>query len=61
MNPGFNMWPHRFQVLEVITGPAGPTGADTNQDAIALLGHLGTMLGEGTCGWTVPGATSSNN
>lgn len=45
----------------VITGPAGLTIVGTNQDALALLGHLGTLLAGDSSGWTVPGATTSNN
>ena len=35
MNTGFEVWPHLLQ---------GHTIPDTNQDAVGLLGHLGTML-----------------
>lgn len=45
----------------MITTLAGPTVADTNQGAIAPLGHLGTLLVGDICAWTVPGATTNNS
>ncbi|KAK4830892.1 hypothetical protein QYF61_013821 [Mycteria americana] len=46
LNAGFEVRPHqcRVQGHNHFPGPAGHTIFDTSQDAIGLLGHLGTLL-----------------
>ncbi|KAF4803037.1 hypothetical protein TURU_020051 [Turdus rufiventris] len=44
LNTGFEVWPHQYEVKgdNPCPVPAGHTIADAAQDAIGLLGHLGT-------------------
>ncbi|KAK4826361.1 LOW QUALITY PROTEIN: hypothetical protein QYF61_007955, partial [Mycteria americana] len=46
LNTVFEVWPHqcRVQGHDHCPTPAGHTISDTSQDAIGLLGHLGTLL-----------------
>ncbi|KAK4828081.1 hypothetical protein QYF61_023141 [Mycteria americana] len=46
LNTVFEVWPHqcRVQGHNHFPSPAGHTIFDTSQDAIGLLGHLGTLL-----------------
>ncbi|KAK4832354.1 hypothetical protein QYF61_021953, partial [Mycteria americana] len=46
LNTGFKVRPHQCQVQgdNHFPSPAGHTISDTSQDAIGLLGHLGTLL-----------------
>ncbi|KAJ7416598.1 hypothetical protein WISP_70074 [Willisornis vidua] len=46
LDTALDMWPHQcpVQVQNHFPGPAGHTIADTGQDAIGLLCHLGTLL-----------------
>ncbi|KAK4824593.1 hypothetical protein QYF61_016838 [Mycteria americana] len=46
LNTGFEVRPHRCRVQghDHFPSPAGHTISDTSQDAIGLLGHLGTLL-----------------
>ncbi|KAJ7414114.1 hypothetical protein WISP_86616 [Willisornis vidua] len=46
LNTILKVWPHqcRIQGKDHFPGPAGHTILDTGQDAIGLLGHLGTLL-----------------
>ncbi|CAN0300535.1 unnamed protein product [Bubo scandiacus] len=46
LNTVFEVRPHQCQVQgdNHIPSPAGHTISDTSQDAIGLLGHLGTLL-----------------
>ncbi|KAK4810039.1 hypothetical protein QYF61_005102 [Mycteria americana] len=46
LNTVFEVWPHqcRVQGHDHFPSPAGHTISDTSQDAICLLGHLGTLL-----------------
>ncbi|KAK4825624.1 LOW QUALITY PROTEIN: hypothetical protein QYF61_001304 [Mycteria americana] len=46
LNTGFEVRPHQCQVEgdKHFPSPAGHTISDTSQDAIGLLGHLGTLL-----------------
>ncbi|KAK4810750.1 hypothetical protein QYF61_007724 [Mycteria americana] len=45
LNTVFDVWPHQCQVQgdNHFPSPAGHTIPDTSQDAIGLLGHLGTL------------------
>ncbi|KAK4811089.1 hypothetical protein QYF61_016375 [Mycteria americana] len=45
-NTVFEVWPHQCRVQRdnCFPSPAGHTISDTSQDAIGLLGHLGTLL-----------------
>ncbi|KAK4817510.1 hypothetical protein QYF61_017755 [Mycteria americana] len=46
LNTAFAVWPHqcRAQGDDPFPSPAGHTIPDTSQDAVGLLGHLGTLL-----------------
>ncbi|KAK4831991.1 hypothetical protein QYF61_020374 [Mycteria americana] len=46
LNTGFEVRPHqcRVQGHDHFPSPAGHTISDTSQDAVGLLGHLGTLL-----------------
>ncbi|KAK4830016.1 hypothetical protein QYF61_008279 [Mycteria americana] len=46
LNTGFEVWPHqcRVQGHDHFPSPAGHAFSDASQDAIGLLGHLGTLL-----------------
>ncbi|KAK4829966.1 hypothetical protein QYF61_008097 [Mycteria americana] len=46
LNTGFEVRPHqcRVQGHDHFPSPAGHTVSDTSQDAVGLLGHLGTLL-----------------
>jgi len=46
MNIAFEVWPHQGQVEghNHLPAPAGHNIPDTRQNAIDLLGHLGTLL-----------------
>ncbi|KAK4829089.1 hypothetical protein QYF61_002040 [Mycteria americana] len=46
LNTVFEVWPHqcRVQGHDHFPSPAGHTIPDTSQDAVGLLGHLGTLL-----------------
>ncbi|KAK4816662.1 hypothetical protein QYF61_019898, partial [Mycteria americana] len=46
LNTAFEVWPHqcRVQGHDHFPSPAGHTISDTSQDAIGLVGHLGTLL-----------------
>ncbi|KAK4822061.1 hypothetical protein QYF61_008870 [Mycteria americana] len=46
LNTVFELWPHQHRVQghNDFPSPAGHAISDTSQDAIGLLGHLGTLL-----------------
>jgi len=46
MNTALEVWPHqcRVQGHDHLPTPAGHSIPDTSQDAVGLLGHLGTLL-----------------
>jgi len=46
LNTVVEVWPHQCQVqgYNPLPTPAGHTIPDTSQDAVGLLGHLGTLL-----------------
>ena len=45
LNIALEVWPHQSRVQgdDHLPGPAGCTIPDTSQDAVGLLGHLGTL------------------
>ncbi|KAK4832962.1 hypothetical protein QYF61_026788 [Mycteria americana] len=52
LNTVFEVRPHqcRVQGHDHFPSPAGHTTSDTSQDAVGLLGHLGTLLAQYAAG-----------